>query len=92
MRKGFFASVAALAAGAGVALGQGPPNAPPGRAPPGYRRGPAPACPPPGAYGAAPMSGPAGVMGGVGPRHRPAANRRASGRGPATERPGARTE
>jgi hypothetical protein len=30
MRKGFFASVAALAAGAGVALGQGFPSAPPG--------------------------------------------------------------
>src|SRR5439155_17423028 len=44
MRKGFFASVAALAAGAGVALGQGYPTGPaagdPMRgAPPGYPTG-----------------------------------------------------
>jgi hypothetical protein len=49
MRKGFFASVATLAAGAGVALGQGtpsaPPAAPPGYAPPSGPRGPAPAGP-----------------------------------------------
>jgi hypothetical protein len=53
MRKGFFASVAALAASAGVACGQGSPAAGPGPA-----MGPAPAYP---GYGTAAMSGPQGM-------------------------------
>jgi hypothetical protein len=61
MRKGFFASVAALATGAGVALGQGTPGAPPA-APPGYAPWTGPGGPP--AMG--PMGDPNGFMGGPG--------------------------
>jgi hypothetical protein len=63
MRKGFFASVAALAASAGVALGQGFPSAPP----PGYQDGPGPGAAAPGGsgmsyYGGGPGGPPAGPM------------------------------
>jgi hypothetical protein len=69
MRKGFFASVAAVATGTGVALGQGYPTTPPG-APPGYPTwtgpaGPAVAAPGgPGAYPGPYPGGPGAYPGG----------------------------
>jgi hypothetical protein len=75
MRKGFFASVAALTTGAGLAMGQGPMNAPPAYGPPpsadpSFLGGPGgypaigPGCYPAGGPGGYPAGGPAGYPAG----------------------------